>query len=625
MLLRRRSKRNNRFSAVRGGFAPRILAGTVFIALFAAATVVSPRAQEPAKSDRLFQRNLDEASRLLRRGNAEQARRIFEDLLRKKPDDPGAFVGYVESRIALYDLDGLAGKLGKRIAADSTDVESVLLLGDVRAAEGKSEEALEIYRSAVPLFADSTKGYGAVAARMGKQRMVLEAVDLLLAGRRATGSPNRYARDLASLYELLGNGEKASEECVRAVVTGTMKDGELFRKLKEMRDDGTIAAYPYEQLEAAIDTVPELRGVREVLAGFYLDDGMCDKALRIYDELDRQSRGCGSILIRFARTANGGKCYAAAAKALETVVERCDRPSTLIEARFLLASVYTNSGDAEGAAKVYGELISSTLNPGDLARARHDLAVVCLDNLGDPKRAIAVLGELLAMKEKTPYRLEGRFTLARAHIVSGDFDAAAEEYKAIEENAADDDTRERAIFGQGEADFHAGRIDDALADYRRVIDQYPAGRYLNDALERSIFLSEHRDVGDAPLKVYADCVLQVDRKEYDAARAKIAEMVDGLILSNLRNDFMWLLVRIEEEEGRYAAAVAAIDSMIDEYPMERLSEEADVKAADLLCGPLHNLEAGIARYEAFLVNHPKSILTGEVLRKKREAKRRYES
>ncbi len=596
----------------------RVLIRAGVLLLFAGFLADSLYAQQPADEASLYQRRLDEAGRYLRRGSVGQARRIYEELLAQKPDDRTLFIGYVTARISLFELDGLSDAIREKLESNPTDTDYILLLGDALAAGGDTERADRTWRTVIPLFEKKGEAYRQIAARMEKQMMVLEAIELLHEGRAATGSPNIFARELVYLYDLTGNGEQQADECMMAVMEGTIKDGELLRRLKELRASEVIQHYPYAQLHAVLDSFPGMSGIREALAGFYLDDGKCRLALREYDILDRTLQGCGQLLLPFARAAYGKKCYPAAGEALENILERCDSPSIQIEAQFLLASIYRSSGNAEEAAALYHSLLRGTRNPGDIARARHDLAKVLLEDLGKPDEAMVVLGELLALKEANKYATEARFDLAWAHIIAGDFEGADAMYDRIESEATDNDTRERAIFGQGQADYYQGNFDDALEDYRRIIDQYPTGRYLNNVLEQSIFLSEHRDVGDAPLKVYTDCLLMIERREYRQVRTTIAEMIEALILSNLRNDFMWQLALIEEDEGNYGEAIAGLDLMIDEYPMDHLSMLAAVKAADIFCDQLHDLPAGIARYETFLVEHPGSILVNEVLRKKIE-------
>ncbi|NNE10126.1 MAG: tetratricopeptide repeat protein [Gemmatimonadetes bacterium] len=570
-----------------------------------------------------FQRRLDEANRSLRRGNAASARRTFEILLKERPDHHDAFVGYVTARIDLYELEGLADLVQRKAEFNPNDADYVLLMGDVYAAGGDGERALTIWKGALSMFPDETAGYREIGDRMANRRMVPEAIQWFEDARATLNSKNRFARNLASLYDLLGEGDRVAEELVRAVVEGTMKDSEMLRRLKELRVDGDLDAYPYGLLQTALRENPDLGGLREVLGSLLLDDRRCGDALNHYVELDNSGRTCGAFLLPFARTASARGCVDAATEALEALLAKCERPTVRIESQFMLASIYRKDGQADRAAGVYQSLLDNTKNPGDRSRANYELGMLYLEDLGDAKKAIPILNELLRGKQGV-HGTEARFALARAYLLDTETERAVREYQAIETEAADDLMRERAIYLRGEAQYYAGDIDGALASYREVIDRFPTGDYVNDALEQSIFLSEHRDAGDIPLREYATCLLMIDRHEFREARARLEELFSSLLVSKLRDDFAWQLAVIEEEEGRYESAIEQLQSIVTDFAGERLAQAAHVKIGDLYGNNLQNLPQAIAQYESFLLEHPGSILSDEVRRKKREAEAQNE-
>ncbi|MFH1679941.1 MAG: tetratricopeptide repeat protein, partial [Candidatus Eisenbacteria bacterium] len=213
----------------------------------------------------------------------------------------------------------------------------------------------------------------------------------------------------------------------------------------------------------------------------------------------------------------------------------------------------------------------------------------------------------------------------RARLLAGDVEGAVKTYDDLRNRAPDDATRERAIFETGRARFFSGRMDDALAEYRRVIDQYPTGRYLNDALAQSIFISENRDAGDAALTEYAACLLLIERREYAEARARLSAMYETLVVAAIRDDLAWQLAELEEREGRLRQAIERFERIEEEFPGGRLAPSAAVRVADLHSTKLGNLEEGIARYEKFLIEYTESILVEEVRRKKLDAERRLGS
>ncbi len=600
------------------------IVSTIFLILISFSAPSDLHAQDRLSPEQRFERRLQEASRNLRRGNAQQARRVFEELLEQKPLHRLAFIGYVQARIEMFDIDGLAGQVRERLAGDTTDKDYILLLGDVHAAGGNPDRAIVTWRTLLTVEEDQVDAYRSIADRMGKQRMITQAIEFLNEGREVLLNPVLFAKELADFYDLVGEGDRVAEESVNAVIQGTMREGELLRRVQNLKNEDVIDEYPYEQIQTVLDSIPTLRGLREVLAGFYLDDRECDLALEEYKELDTESNGCGNHLLPFARSAFGKGCNEAAAAGLQVILDRCDRPSIRIETQFLLGQVHRKRGDGGAAAKTYKELIGNTQNPGDRRRARYELATTLLDDMGEPEEAILHFRQLLTEKDAGQWGKDARFQLARAYMVAGRLADAAAEYEKIEQEAPDDGMRERAIYGKGQAHYFAGDFDAALEDYRLIIDSYAQGRYINDALEQSIFISEHRDAGDGPLQEFGAALLLIKRHEFPAARAKLNELLEILVISKLRDEFIWEITRIDEAEGRFGQAISGLERVLQEFPEERLAAASRMRIGDLYCERLHDLTTGIEQYETFLIDYPNSILSDEVRRKKREAEKQNE-
>lgn len=568
--------------------------------------------------DPQFQRRIQEAGRQLRRGSPDRARRVFEDLLAERPGSRDAFAGVVAARIAAFDLDGLDEIVEARIAERGDDPELRLLLGDIHAAAGRRTEAMAVWRGALDLFESRDEAYRRIAGRMEERRMIEEAILFLREGRAEGGERFRFSEDLCRLLVFTGEMDGSAREWVRAAAAGSRKNAEAVRRLFELREGGEIDSFPYDEMKAILDSLPARHGVREILAECYLEEGRCGDARTEYEELERSQPRCGTYLMPFAHRAADRGCFGEAARAASDLARGCDRPSVRLDASFLLGRVQREDGDPDGAIATYGAIMGETKNVRETNRARFELASVLVDDLGDGARAIPVLEELLGAERYD--RLEdARFLLARARLITGDFEGARREYETIHDAAGDDGTRERAIYGVGRSLFFAGRMDDALAEYRRVVDQYPTGFFLNDAIDQSIFISEHRDAGDGALREFADCLLRVERKDYEGARKKLESLLETLAVAKLRDELVWELGRIAEEEGRYRQAVDIYERLVAEFPEERLAHSASVRVADLYCTRLGDVPRGLARYERFLVDYPASILGDEARRMKREA------
>ncbi|MBN1825131.1 MAG: tetratricopeptide repeat protein [Candidatus Eisenbacteria bacterium] len=612
-----------RRSADSGGWG-KVFAAAAFAALLLFAARVSAADPPDRNDDARYQRQMEEAGRLLRRADAERAARIYADLLEQRPGNRDAFIGFVRARIAAYQLEGLEDGVKARSALSPEDAEIALLLGDVRSAAGDPSGAVAAWRAALPLFENPEDGYRELARRMSERRMLIDAIAILREGRAALAGGYLFAAELAYLYDLTGDGPAAARECVRAVATDAMKGAEGLRRLRELRGNGLVARYPIDTMRALLDSIPSRAALREVLAACYMDEGACGPALAEYEELERAQPRCGAYLLSFARGAVKGECYEEAARALDATVNRCDRPSTLLEALFLLGRVQRSMGSPEKAVGTYERIAGETRNAREARRARFEQAAVYAEDLGEPERAVPILQALLEGAEPGEGETEIRFALAGAHRLSGGFAGALAEYEALERLGGSDEIRERAIFEKGRTLFLSGDFEGALVEYRRVIDLYPLGAYLNDAIEASIFIGDNRDAGDGPLRAYAECLLLMENRRYEEARTRIEEMLGTLLLSNLRDELTWQLARIEEEEGRYRDAIRILEELIGEYPEARLAHRARMRIGDILAERLGDLTAGVAQYERFLVDYPNSILAEEVRRKRAKAEGRNE-
>jgi tetratricopeptide (TPR) repeat protein len=587
--------------------------------LVLAAPVIA--ADRPTNEDARFQRKLDEADRDLHSGNQERALRTFEELLARRPESREAFVGVVRARLELHKLDGLAETISEKIAASPADPELMLLLGDVKAASGAREDALVSWRAAIPLFERPEEAYREAARRAEEARMFPEAIRILQDGREALANRYLFADALSQLHALTGDGEAAAKEWVRAAAAGSRKNEEALRQIRALRESGEIAAYPLEAIRAVLDSLPSAAGVREILADLYTDEGRCTEALHEFVVLDKTVPSCGRFLLPFAKEALAKGCTDDAAKAVREVIGRCEEASTRTDASFLLARIQRTAGRTEEAAETYRAIVQGTKNPKEKEAAELELANLLVNEEGDPSAAIPILEETIrkgALGDREP---DIRFRLAHARLLAGDPAGALHAYDELQSASSNDVVRERALFEKGSALFFAGRLDESLAALRRVIDQYPSGRYLNDALDRSIFISENRDAGDAALAEYAASLLLIERKEFPEARRRLEAMLNTLVVAKIRDDLIWQLAMIDEGEGRYRPAIERLETLIEEFPGGRLSQSAEIRIADLYSTKLGDLPEGIARYEKFLVDHPGSVLVEEARRKLREAEK----
>jgi TolA-binding protein len=120
-------------------------------------------------------------------------------------------------------------------------------------------------------------------------------------------------------------------------------------------------------------------------------------------------------------------------------------------------------------------------------RARYYAALSNLE-LGKTQEAEAELKDLASGGDDPLVRGLSRLALADLHRGAGRFDEAAEGYRRIVDDSGSAVPRDHALMRLASALEEARRTPDALASYRRLIDQFPASPYAAEARRKVDYL-----------------------------------------------------------------------------------------------------------------------------------------
>lgn len=358
--------------------------------------------------------------------------------------------------------------------------EAHALLGDLAAAEGRVDEAINRYaeaRSAGALLEPPNMGYidhalfqgGKLLAANGRWVEVAEWFESYL---RRWGRNNRAAEaihELGRAQIALGRAEAATAMWHEAWM-------EFGNNPDDVGVDLILAAYPevYDTVHGG-SCVPELREARAAaraadrpalalrLTAALMALGETETLALTEDEFDQASP---AVLLAIARAVGGESAIAAAAAVWRRAPDSAFAP----EALRLLAAARADTGDVEGAINAWrtlaerfpagSEAATARLREGDLRRGR-----------GEFGAAIAAYREVLRVREwrGEPWA-EANYKIGLTHYEAGDYTAAFGFcqrvyvlYGSVGEWAA------AAYVTSGKALEELGRADDAAATYRELL------------------------------------------------------------------------------------------------------------------------------------------------------------
>jgi tetratricopeptide (TPR) repeat protein len=175
-----------------------------------------------------------------------------------------------------------------------------------------------------------------------------------------------------------------------------------------------------------------------------------------------------------------------------------------------------------------------------------------------------------------------RFKEATLLYEAGEFEAAADRYVALVDQAPDDPNADRALNNAAVAYENIGRFSSASQTYKRIYTAYPDSEFADDALQRSGL--NHSRFFEYEEAVSAYLVLAENERYKD---------------SELRENALWNAAGLLDNLQEYKRSAAMYQRFAEKTEDEAKGADALFRAANVL-GKTSDQRATIAAYEQFL-------------------------
>ena len=278
--------------------------------------------------------------------------------------------------------------------------------------------------------------------------------------------------------------------------------------------------------------------------------------------------------------------YATAARQLRQVYQRDPRGPRAGEALFWAAEASFQEGQAgnpaafDRAESLFADFLQQFPDHRQQDAARYALAWTVFKR-GDYARAASAFERFLASyrpgSEIVPYTTDARLRLADAYFALKRFDEAIAVYQRIEDTTVGG--VDYALFQIGQAHANAGRTDEALAAYDRLLAQYP----------------------ESPLRAqaqYAKGEIAFRQGDYDRAIADYQTVVEEYPGSPVAPKAQYGIGDAHYNQGNLREATVAYRAVLDRYPNSPFVVDAlsGVQFALTAQGEEHRLDEVVQRY-----------------------------
>ena len=175
-----------------------------------------PAAPGAAAAPVSIQADLERALELLRGGDLEEARKVFESAATAAPDDPRPLMGMALADQFAGDLEGALAEATRAVELAPEFLPALITRADIHLALGNAAAAAEDYTAAVriePLNASAHLGHGRALAAQGD---LAGAVDALTRAIDISGNNTGYLIERARLYMAMEDIDAAINDLEQA-------------------------------------------------------------------------------------------------------------------------------------------------------------------------------------------------------------------------------------------------------------------------------------------------------------------------------------------------------------------------------------------------------------------------
>ena len=166
-------------------------------------------------------------------------------------------------------------------------------------------------------------------------------------------------------------------------------------------------------------------------------------------------------------------------------------------------------------------------------------------------------------------------------------------------------------FKIAEIYYFQGRFQQMLDLCQHLVRGAAAEDYVNDALEKMVFVRENLNSPEA-LKLFTTAELLLRQQKYHQALKQIEQLRAEFTKSALSDNLLSLESRLREEMGNFQPALEALRKLLSEYPQSPLCAEAQKKLGEIYQERLQDYQSAEKEYRLFLLHYPESVLASEV-------------
>ena len=484
---------------------------------------------------------------------------------------------------------------------------------------GNEPAAMAAWYALVDASPGAENLYRIVYNSMIRVRLLVQAIDLLLQGRKVIGSPNLFQAEIAYLYNLTGQHELATQEYLNLLASNDRQLNYVKGRLaRDLQQEGALdAAIRVTQLRSSAE--PEVWSFRDLLGWLYEESGDFELAYAEMGVLEGKTDANGQGMYQFALRAAEAGAFGVAGRAFQDVLETHPEENIAIEVHLGIADMYRLQAERtsqalehyQKALEAYEKFLIDFPEHSQIPFVMARIASLYQDVFRNQDSARDMLSLLSTQYANSPVGHQAQFDLGRLAVEEGNLNQAEEIFAQLS-GRTKGELSVRSQFEQALVYFYSGRLEETQVQLRNI-RQYTDKETANNAIELEVLLLENSqsDSTDQALMNYAKAMLLLRQHRADETVRVTQDILARWGGHPIADETRFLRAEALLLDGRLDDARTAFGEFSLMYPQSPSRDRSLFHYAEIL-EIQGNPKEALQVYNDLLIQHPGSLLVNKV-------------
>jgi cellulose synthase operon protein C len=568
------------------------------------------------------------AESFMRTAQYQRAISLLEGLYNDSPQTNVFYDRLREAYESVKRYDAAIALVNQKISQELSPTIYVADKARLQFLKGDEATARQTWQAAIDSNPSSSSVYLLVYRSLMQVRLFDFSIEILEAGRETLGNTALFQIDLAQLYNLTSQHDKAAIEYLDLL---KINQNQLNYVRSQM---GPFLTTP-ESLEKSIAVVgagvaqnPLNRAFREFLGWLYVENKQYRLALDVYRAVDRLEREEGKILFTFAQIASDGGAYDVALEAYDEILRRyplgLSAPDalrglglmqekwaeTLGENVFDLAGNRLPRNHYDEALDTYQLFLIDYPQHPMFPDVLRRIGLLHQDVFYDYTSAYTVLTEVIGRYPQTIVADQAAYDLGRLAVMENRMEDARLEFSRLLTRLRTGELADLSRYDLALYHFYKGDFEAALG-LTAAMQENTSTDVANDAIAMKVMLIENRgpDSLDVPLRGYAHTKLLTRQREWETALHQLDDLLQEFGSHPLADDMLFDRAILLARTAKPELAIQAYLELPLIHPASFLADRSLFGAATLQYQILGDRASAILTFERILKEYPGSLLT----------------